>query len=186
MGCQAGNNSIILKFYEKYNLNYFSLISIFSIIVIFQVIQRVHCSVCREALFDSEPYNNKLARLTVIKQRGGLKYASRSVFRIIQLTDSALNEAILKTGGSPPSDPQFLRRLENVILHASVCDVHIFKHLQHSVFEIDHIPNMIKAISRNYANARLGYLSKTYTTSKKGVASNVRNKATRLLIFKGI
>lgn len=99
-----------------------------------------------------------------------MKYVSRSVFRIIQLTDSALNEAILK------QVDHYLQILRNVILHSTVCDFHIFKHLQHSVFEIDHISNIIKAISRNYANARLGYLSKrTLQAKKEQRPSNVPN-----------
>ena len=154
-----------------------------------QVVKHSTCDNCRLSLFDIEPFNSTLARLTCLKQRSGLKYPSRSVFRVVQLADQVIRMELVKTGGAPPSDALFSKHLQRDVYRASTADRHIFGELyrEHSdLFERNHVPYLIKAIAQKYCNARIGAACKTFVVQKKGAASSSRNKATRTLIFQGI
>jgi hypothetical protein len=155
-----------------------------------QVAKSINCQECRLSLFDVEPYNPTLARLTCMKQRGGLKYATRSVFRVIQLTDQALKIELNKINNIPPSNSNFIKNIERIVFRASTADRYIFKELyghdaNASLFNM-HVPIIIKAIVNKFALASLCHRTRGFVEERKGAASNTRNNATRLLIFKGL
>jgi hypothetical protein len=125
-----------------------------------------------------------------MKQRGGLQYVTRSVFRVVQLTDQALKVELIKTNNIPPSDANFIKKIECIVYRASTSDRKIFDNLYghdagSSPFRM-HVPTLVKALAKKFAVASLCHLTKGFMERKKGAASSIRNKATRLLIFKGI
>jgi hypothetical protein len=143
--------------------------------------------VCREALFNATPFQGFLARLTIVKQRGGLLYASRSVYRVIYLSDRALQLEIVRTGGKPPTNNNFFQKLLHTVVQSSMQDRHIFSEVQgHGELLHQHVPKIIKCLAHKFLKARLGHLGKLFTTAKHGAASEKRNQQTRNLIFKGI
>ena len=124
------------------------------------------------------------------KQRGGLVYPTRSVFRVIVLTDQAMQRAIRQSDGAPPTDSQFLNKLLCTVSMASAEDRLIFPdlygHDDSNVFDCLHVSALIKQLACKFAMARLGLLNSTATIGEHSAASVKRNQATRLLIFKGL
>lgn len=151
------------------------------------VARRTKCVICKENLFLEKPFNPLLARLVNLKQQGGLCHPARSVYRVIHLTDRALELELLRAGGQPPNEKFFLKRLSNSVFEASTEDRIITNSLSHDASFLDqHSPNLIKALAFKYASARMGHLTKQITEQIKGASSNQRNQLTRLTIFKGL
>ena len=115
------------------------------------------------------------------KQRGGLVYPTRSVFRVIVLTDQAMQRAIRQSDGAPPTDSQFLMYTVSM---ASAEDRLIFPdlygHDDSNVFDCSHVSALIKQLACKFAMARLVLLNSTATVGEHSAASVKRNQATRL------
>ena len=129
-----------------------------------------------------------MARLTSNKHRGDPQYGTRSVFRVVQLTDQALKLELSKRGGLPPADIHFMRKLECTVYRASTADRNIFGDLySHEASPLDtHVPNVVKALADKFAIAMLRHRAREHMECKKGAASNKRNNVARTLIFQGI
>ena len=82
----------------------------------------IKCVDCKEAMFATEPFDMVIGRLTLLKQRGGLMYASRSVYRVAYLAYQLLQLELVKTSGKPPTDRLLLTRLVNRVFAAVVED----------------------------------------------------------------
>ncbi len=62
----------------------------------------ITCEDCKEAMFDTETFDVNIGRLTLLNQRWGLRYPSRSVYRVAFLAYHALQQKLTKTDGQPP------------------------------------------------------------------------------------
>jgi hypothetical protein len=123
----------------------------------------------------------------MVKQLGGLVYASRSVYRVIYLADRAVQLELVRTGGKPPTSNKVLEGLLHTVVQSSMQDRHIFAAIQgHGELLNLHVPKLVKYLAHKFLKARLGHLGKMYTTHKIGAAAEKRNQQTRCLIFKGI
>ena len=154
-----------------------------------QVLKVLRCEECRAALVTMEPYQAFLSRLTMVKQKGGLMYASRSTYRVVLLADRALEHELIKRDGQPPRDKQFLAQLLLVIFQTCAVDRHVFGELaDHDSSSLldQHVPRLIKLLAGKYLKARLGHLGNEYTTSRVGAASSKRNQRTRAVIFSAL
>ena len=94
-----------------------------------QVLKVLWCDECRATLVAVEPYQAFLSHLTMVKQKGGIMYASRSTYRVILLADRALEHELIKRNGQPPQDKQFLAQLLLVIFQTCAVDRHVFSEL---------------------------------------------------------
>ena len=89
------------------------------------------CEQCKEALLVPSGESCDLddwtpLRLMDIKQRGGLLYPSKSVYRVVLLTDQAIRQATAKFGAKPPASTSFLCRLEHDVCAATALDSGVF------------------------------------------------------------
>ena len=149
----------------------------------------ITCVDCKEAMFDTEPFDVNIGRLTVLKQRGGLLCPSRSVYRVAFLAYHALQQELTKTDGKPPNDKLLLLRIENKVFAAVCEDRLIFSQLKvhDSGTLIDgHFTKVVKGITSKILRAFLGHIARSWNDKVMGATSNRRNNATRLTIFKGL
>ena len=151
-----------------------------------QVAKRIKCTDCKEALFTAQSFNNALARLVTLRQQGALVHPSRSVYRVIHLTDQALK--LERAKPYLPSDSRFLQHLSIHVYRAASSDRLLFPELDgHDATVIDqHVPRLIKALAEKYATALLGHIVKEETTARMGAAANRRNRMSRITIFKAL
>jgi len=153
------------------------------------VARQIKCVDCRDAMFMDEPFDAGIGRLTLLKQRNGLMYASRSVYRVAFLAYQSLQLVLPKTSGKPPTDRLLLPKLVNSVIAAVVEARLVFtelrKHDAGSLLDA-HLPKMVKGITSKIIRAFLGHISRTHNEVVMGAASNKRNQATRLTIFKGL
>lgn len=129
-----------------------------------------------------------IGRLTLLKQRGGLMYPSRSTYRVTYLAYQSLQLELTKTSGKPPTGRLLLPRLVNNVFAAAIMDRLVFEELRthdSGSFLDPHLPKIIKGISSKIIRAFLGHISSIYNEKLMGAASSKRNRATRLTIFKG-
>ncbi len=147
------------------------------------------CADCKEAMFALEPFDLKIGRLTLLKQRGGLMYPSRSIYRVAYLAYQSVQLELVKTSGKPPTDQLWLPRLEIRVFAAVAEDRLIFEHLRrHDAGSLldAHLPRLVKAVASKIILAFLGHLSREHNEKTMGAASNRRNHATRMTIFKAL
>ena len=140
-------------------------------------------------MFATEPFDAVIGRLTLLRQRGGLMHPSRSVYRVAYLVYQLLQLEMLKMSGKPPTDKLLLSRLLNKVFAAVVEDPLVVKQLRmHDAGSLldAHLPKMVKGISSKNIRAFLGHISLTYNEKLMAAASNKRNRATRLTIFKNL
>ena len=154
-----------------------------------QVLKLLRCDECKSALVSEEPYHSFLGRLTMMKQRGGLLYASRSAYRVVLLADRALEHELIKRDGKPPANKNFLERLLLVVFQTCAVDQLLFcelaDHDANSLLD-QHVPRLIKLLAGKYMKARLGHLGKEFTCSIVGAAANKRNQQARAVIFSAL
>lgn len=126
----------------------------------------IKCAECKEAMFDTEPFDANIGRLTLLKQRGGLLYPSRSVYRVAFLAYQAVQQELLKTDGKPPVDPLLFLRMESKIFAAAAEDRFVFAGLRtHDAGSIldAHLPKVVKGVASKIIRAFLGHILHTPT-----------------------
>ena len=100
-----------------------------------------------------------------------------------------MQQELKKTDGKPPADPLLMLRLENLIFAAAAEDRFVFaglrKHDAGSILDA-HLPKVVKGIASKILRAFFGHIARSWNDNTLGAASNRRNKATRLTIFKGL
>ena len=69
-----------------------------------QVLNVLRCEEYWAALVTMEPYQAFLSRLTMVKQKDGLMYASHSTYRVVLLADRASEHELIKRDGQPPRE----------------------------------------------------------------------------------
>ena len=125
----------------------------------------------------------------MVKQKGGLMYASRSTYRVVLLADRALEHELIKRNGQPPRDKQFLAQLLLVIFQTCAVDRHVFGELAdhdgNSLLD-QHVPRLIKLLAGKYLKAQLGHVGNEYTTFRVGASSSKRNQRTLAVIFSAL
>lgn len=153
-----------------------------------QVLKVLKCDECKAVLVSAEPHQPSLSRLTLMKQKGGLIYASRSAYRVILLADMTLEHELLMRNVLL-GDKRLLMRLLHATFKVVSADRLTFRALADhdgtSLME-QHGPRLIRLLATKYFNARLGHLGNLRTSSAVGAASSRRNQQTRALIFRSL
>ena len=114
-------------------------------------------------MFVDNPFDAGIGRLTLLKQRGGLMYASRSVYRVGFLAYQSLQLVLAKTSGKPLTDRLLLPWLVNTVFAAVVEDRLVFaelrKHDTGSLLDA-HLSKMVKV--EDYSSFSRPHFANTY------------------------
>jgi len=118
-----------------------------------------------------------------------LSLLKHQVCCIVLLADQFVQWDVASRGGRPSSDVAILLRLQRDV-RAAALQKKVFGDLDHHAMDCPpweaHVPLLITAIVRKFANARLAHLGKTFTDKTMGAASAKRSEKPRLLIFQHV
>lgn len=146
------------------------------------VSKTTNCSSCKESLFSNNPTETIFSRFTILRQKGGLLYPSRCVFKVVCITDKyfklfSLSENLISS---------YRQNIAIVQIYKTCLKLNVFDSLNHDTLIDSHREHLIKSISSKYLTTILGHSCKTTNEDCKGAASNKRNQIIRNLIFKGL
>ena len=149
--------------------------------------KKLTCEICVIALFCDENRSNSFNMLTDKKDNGGLVYPSSDVVKVISVTESICKERLdsgisskLRKSGIKNNVIQHLRNIPpftSLLLH----DIEIYE-----PFEDLHSTQISKAIVEEFLNLRLLRYGQEYATKMNTKTIGMRQKLTKLIIFKGL
>lgn len=147
--------------------------------VIRKIKRKLVCSECVQSLEVTHDSEN---RLTSIKSKGGLLFASQDVIQVCTIAEKVLKKMIFLSGPLTVGLPQNLFRLVSQTF--ANCS-HLFQVLlQHGIdqWNIDNHRNLlVKAVSEIYLKLRIHYITKQLVQPQE----RVRNYLNKTILFKG-
>ncbi|CAH2101072.1 unnamed protein product [Euphydryas editha] len=135
---------------------------------------QIKCEQCISSLHTNEKMKDTLQ---YIKDKGGLRYPSKSVIKICEIAEGVFKKNKI-TNKKNPLHYLVQECLKKCIGLKLFNDEHDYS--DRSIFE-NHYSLLIKSITKKYLNVRIHYATKSFT--KK--IDNIRNIYTKLIIFKG-
>ena len=141
-----------------------------------------HCKGCSQALTEKD---QEQSCFVSVKDRGGLKKASKSVTRICNEADACLTQMMKVSGGRPPSCQDLPRIISTAVLN-NLSHVDLFPSLRAHMFDTNvcdnHIFSLTKLVAQCYSKIKLYHIGKQFT---KAVIGPTCRSLTKLILFKG-
>lgn len=143
------------------------------------------CTTCEQSL-KSNYSDADSFKLINIKQRGGLKYPSEDVIKVVNMCYNTLKGFL---DGSLPTQ-KTINKIKHSIHQSALTNRNIFvelknKHCLDSTPLENHVSSVIKSIISKFLNAYFNVFTKNFN-EKSIVISGLRNKKCRELIFRSI
>lgn len=166
-------------FYDPSRLTEFAetVIEYIAGFVVRKIKKMLYCQICVDSLEKYSPNNT----LTMIKNKGGLLFASQDVIKVCKIVERILKQ-YLSIGVKQTGLPQYMLTIISKTL-ASCGD--LFGDLsQHSIdqWNVDNHRNLlIKAIAEHYLKLRIHYMTKQLIQPEE----RVRNFLNKTVLFKG-
>lgn len=150
--------------------------------VVRMVKSKISCCDCQLAL-TGETGDDLGGQFMIMKNRGGLVKASRSVLMVCEATEKCFQRMHASMGDKLPQTRNLLPSICTVVLKE--VGLHCFLSLKEHMFattpDYNHVFNLIKCVARCYCTIKVHHLARQKTIAITG--TKVRKQLTKLVIF---
>ena len=149
--------------------------------------KKISCQSCFSALFCDNKKAYSFYSLTSHKDNGGLVYPSADVVKILKVTETICKEHLDSGISSKTNKSKIKNTVLQQLLHQPLFFSLLSHDIEHHVPPEDlHSTQLSKAVIEEFLNLRLLRYGQEFTAKVNSNAVGVRQKLTKMILFKGL